>query len=314
MRRAIALREPSGVLFDRLWRSQKPPTTPAATESQSVASEPRSGATCVSDQQEDDVAVPTNKNPRKHVNWRHHRSHFSALVKPSTTRGLEIGAFDLPLIEPEEGHCDFADYNDQPWLLDAAERMAGHSPEFVVPVTYSVRDGYESLPRNYDWIAASHIIEHIPDVLGWLVTLADHLKPDGILFLTIPDKRYIFDIHRHETTFSQVAARHRIGLTRPSFEQVFDSLYYSIPVLAHDVWVGSPIDPPRRDYEAAHLNAERAEHEYIDAHCSVFTPDSFLELASDLISCGLIPYRLERIKEPPPGGCDFSASLVRISS
>lgn len=258
-----------------------------------------------------DEAAPGNGNPRKHPFWRYHRAHFSALVRPQGAKGLEIGAFDLPLIEPEEGYCDFADFNDHAFLLEVAAQKAGHAPEFVVPVTYSLREGYDHLPCDYDWIAASHVIEHIPDVLGWLRTLSTHLKSGGVLFLTVPDKRYTFDIHRSDTTFAQVVARHHAGLTQPSWEQVFDHTYHAVPVLPHDVWVGNAITPPPQAYEAAVQTAERTRHEYTDAHCSVFTPKSFRALADALIAHDLMPFRLHEILDPPSGGWDFSVSLIR---
>jgi SAM-dependent methyltransferase len=45
----------------------------------------------------------------------------------------------------------------------------------------------------YDWIIASHVIEHVPDFISYLQQCEELLKPYGILSLVIPDKRYCFD-------------------------------------------------------------------------------------------------------------------------
>ena len=45
----------------------------------------------------------------------------------------------------------------------------------------------------YDWIIASHVIEHVPNFISYLQQCEAMLKPDGILSFIIPDKRYCFD-------------------------------------------------------------------------------------------------------------------------
>ena len=51
----------------------------------------------------------------------------------------------------------------------------------------------------YDWIIASHVIEHTPDLISFLAECERLLKPTGMLSLAIPDKRYCFD-YFHGTT------------------------------------------------------------------------------------------------------------------
>ncbi|MCY7273284.1 MAG: class I SAM-dependent methyltransferase [Phormidesmis sp. CAN_BIN44] len=44
-----------------------------------------------------------------------------------------------------------------------------------------------------DYVIASHVIEHVPDFIGWLSEVRGILKPGGILSLAIPDKRQCLD-------------------------------------------------------------------------------------------------------------------------
>lgn len=249
-------------------------------------------------------------NPRRNYRFFLHRDHFTKCVDLSSTRGLEIGAHDLAMVEPDEGKCDFADFRTTGELIDLAERQEGHNPEYVVPVKYDLRNGYQSIGDKYDWIVAAHVVEHIPDLIGWINTLSGLLKTGGLVFLVIPDRRFTFDYHRRVTTFSDVVETHRNRLTIPSFAQVFDHHYYT-----HDnidpgmIWQGHPVPPPKRDYQGALGAAERALLGFEDAHCSVFTPESFTALMNDMMRSGLIKMHLQDMRATGLHQLDFSAVL-----
>jgi hypothetical protein len=56
----------------------------------------------------------------------------------------------------------------------------------------------------YDWIIASHVIEHTPNLISFLQQCEVLLKADGILSLVIPDKRYCFDYFSTTSTTGHV--------------------------------------------------------------------------------------------------------------
>jgi hypothetical protein len=88
---------------------------------------------------------------------------------------------------------------------------AGHSPEFVVPIDFILKNaGWDSIASGYDWIAAAHVIEHAPSMIDWLRSVGDTLKEGGILFLVVPDKRYTFDFFRPESTLGKIFEDHLI--------------------------------------------------------------------------------------------------------
>ena len=78
-----------------------------------------------------------SQNPRRDARFHLHRSHFLEYVDLSKERGLEIGEFDLPLVEPSEGRCDLADWNTAEFLRDLAKRRPGHNPDYVGPVQFN---------------------------------------------------------------------------------------------------------------------------------------------------------------------------------
>jgi hypothetical protein len=257
----------------------------------------------------------TTQNPRRDARFDLHRAHFVQYVDPKNSYGLEIGAFDLPIVEPHEGRCAFADWNTSDYLKDLASRLAGHNADFVVPVQYNLKDGYDQIGSEHDWVSASHVIEHVPNVIGWLNQLESKLKIGGIVFLVIPDKRYFYDLFRSESTFTDALVALRASQTHPSFAQVFDHFYYSVPgVVAHEVWAGNAVPRPTLDFAGALALAEKAETEYIDAHCWVFTPQGFSSLIQSIIDARMTGFDLVDLRPTAAGQLDFSAVLRKTGN
>ena len=78
-----------------------------------------------------------------------------------------------------------------------------------MPVDFIWDDGKplrEAIPANlvFDYVIASHVIEHAPDMIGWLRQVAGVLRTGGILSLAVPDKRFTFDEGRELTTLDQL--------------------------------------------------------------------------------------------------------------
>jgi hypothetical protein len=252
-------------------------------------------------------------NPRRDPTFWCHHDHFAATVDIKTTVGLEIGAMDLPLVEPGEGYCDYADFRNTGELRELASRTAGHNPEFVVPVAYNLCDGYEIITRTYDWIAAAHVVEHVPDLIWWFDVLHSKLHEGGIVFLVVPDKRFTFDYHRRLTNLSDIVTAHQQQLRTPSFKQVFDHYFYTTNQIdPGHIWKGVRPEPALRNYAVAIDRAENALRTYEDAHCSVFTPESFNVLINELLVSGLLKFRLESLRPTPLHQLDFSAILRRV--
>jgi hypothetical protein len=252
-------------------------------------------------------------NPRRTPTFWHHRDHLVRTVDLQSTVGLEIGALDLPFVEPGEGECDFADFRTTEELRELARRTVGHNPDFVVPVLYNLREGYDAISKTYDWIAASHVVEHVPDLIGWFEVLYAKLNAGGVVYLVVPDKRFTFDYHRRLTNLSDVVTAHQQQLRTPSFKQVFDHYFYTTNQIdPGDLWKGVRPEPPMRNYAVAIDRAENAIKTYEDAHCSVFTPESFNELMNELMVSGLSKFRLESLRPTPLHQLDFTAVLRRI--
>jgi hypothetical protein len=164
----------------------------------------------------------------------------------------------------------------------------------------------------YDWIIASHVIEHVPDLISFLQQSEALLKPTGILSLVIPDKRYCFDYFSSSSSTGNVLdAEKRV---RPTHGQIFDHFANASKRNGVIAWSS---DVPGGADELMHTFAGAQEQwsrsvstaDYIDVHCWRFTPASFRLLVSDLLNLGLIG--LEIKAEFDTTGCEFYASLCK---
>ena len=133
---------------------------------------------------------------------------------------------------------------------------------------------------RYDYAIASHVIEHIPDPLGWLEQLFQVLRPGGIVSLAVPDKRFTFDYFREITPPADLLEAYWERRRRPTPRQVFDLYAHAVHVSAAAAWERSfhPGELPRwNSLEVAMVKAERARDEYVDCHCTVWTPEALLQ-------------------------------------
>src|SRR5688572_18533539 len=102
---------------------------------------------------------------------------LSELVDVSKKDGLEIGACDLPTVPPGAGRCEFADFR----TADEMARLWSLPPETVMPVKYVLRRDekvHTQVGRSFDYVVLCHVIEHVPNVIGYINDLR-HLLNDG---------------------------------------------------------------------------------------------------------------------------------------
>lgn len=164
----------------------------------------------------------------------------------------------------------------------------------------------------YDWIIASHVVEHVPDLIGFLKECESLLKPDGILSLIIPDKRYCFDFFSARSTTGQVLDAWQQKRTRPSPGQVFDYVANSSTRRGKISWKrdwrgGATGLLHTFDQAQALWRQSQSTEEYIDVHCWRFTPKSFRLMLSDLQRLSLLG--LEIKTEFGTSGTEFHVSL-----
>jgi predicted SAM-dependent methyltransferase len=124
--------------------------------------------------------------------------------------GLEIGALHNPLPVPPGARVRYVDRM-------ATEDLRRQYPELDGKplVEVDVVDDGERLPTvpdaSVDFVIANHFLEHCQDPIGALGTMFRVVRPGGIVYLAVPDKRFTFDVEREVTPPEHVLDDHREG-------------------------------------------------------------------------------------------------------
>jgi hypothetical protein len=160
--------------------------------------------------------------------------------------------------------------------------------------------------HTFQAIIASHVIEHIPDFIGFFQSAQHLLNPDsGVLVLAVPDKRFCFDAFRPVSTTGRILEAHTQNVQRHSRAALFDHLAYSVHADDRCAWgretpsklsFSSNIETALSIFEAWSSDSSAP---YIDCHGWQFTPASFELLIMELSELGLIDWRIDWIKPRP---------------
>lgn len=125
-------------------------------------------------------------------------------------QGLEIGALHNPLPLPPQAQVRYVDRFDVIELRRHYPELHGQS---FVPI--DIVDDGEKLTTvedgSQDFVIANHFLEHCEDPIGTLKNHFRVLRPDGFLYLAVPDKRFTFDANRPLTPLGHLYSDHLHG-------------------------------------------------------------------------------------------------------
>lgn len=205
--------------------------------------------------------------------------------------GIEIGALHKPLPLPPAANVQYVD------RMPTAE-LRKHYPElrdWPLVEPHIVDDGEKLTTisdNSLDFVIANHFIEHTEDPLS---TIANHLrvlKPGGILYMAVPDKRQTFDIDREVTPIDHIVRDRREGPLVSRAEHYADWARHVDK--AEDV--------------AAHAQA-LMERSY-SIHFHVWTPEAFRELLQHARDEEGLPFDVEELVQ---NGFEFICILRKTA-
>ena len=75
----------------------------------------------------------------------------------------------------------------------------------------TARNSLRSNAGSQDFIIANHFIEHTEDPIGTIKRFLTVLRPQGILYMAVPDKRFTFDLERPLTSLEHLLRDHTEG-------------------------------------------------------------------------------------------------------
>jgi SAM-dependent methyltransferase len=232
--------------------------------------------------------------------------------------GLEIGPLDRPLVNKADGCVLHIDYLSTDELRKKYANDPNVNVEKIVEVDVichqtTLAQALGDRPKA-DYIVASHVMEHVPDPLGWLEDLRAVLQPGGEIRLAVPDRRFTFDYLRAETRLCDVVNAYLQRTRIPLPPSVLDCCYNVAEVDAVQAW-SEPLDPQRlkkrNSPDTALVLARDAlqNGNYHDVHCWVFTPHSFSKLFEEVATLGLINFSCERLEETARHEIEFFVTL-----
>jgi predicted SAM-dependent methyltransferase len=235
-----------------------------------------------------------------------------------TKRGLEIGPSFSPIVPKSEGwNVETIDHATREQLI---EKYRSHNVDLTkIEQVDWVWDGQAldellGIERrgSYDYFVASHVIEHYPDLLGFLNDVESLLRVDGVLSLVIPDKRHCFDFFKPLSLTGAVLAANHHGLKRHSKRTAFEHIAYSCFRDGVGAWnesqVGELAFAHTLEQALGAFSAQNdADSEYVDYHAWHFVPSSFLLIIEELRALGKTTFEVAKTFEG--AGCEFYVTL-----
>ncbi|MDE2334548.1 MAG: methyltransferase domain-containing protein [Rhodospirillales bacterium] len=165
---------------------------------------------------------------------------------------------------------------------------------------------------SYDLLIASHVIEHLPDLIGFFTSASRLLARDARIALAVPDKRYCFDVLKPWTTTGDIL--NAKGSARHNSKTSWNQIIYSATADSAFAWGQHEVSEIRLISTLAHARlalqnfSDDATLPYRDNHAWQFTPSSFALAIFELGVLGEIDWHIADIT--PAIGCEFLVTLA----
>jgi len=244
------------------------------------------------------------------------RGRLLGEIVPRESFGLEIGPLHFPMVRRDEGRILYVDYAPAETLRENFRHPGADPVDIVeVDVVWGDQPLRDAVGEPADYVLARHVIEHVPDLIGWLLEIHATLRPGGVLGLEVPDRRHTFDVWRPASGAGEIVEAYLKGYRQPSLRQVFDAAAWSRDTGEARPPSGLPSETLRRLKPAFDMvKALACAPRYVDVHCWVFTPEHFLDTAEALARIGCFPFAIDALFPTEPGNDDFQVRLRAAAS
>jgi SAM-dependent methyltransferase len=207
----------------------------------------------------------------------HRKCHGYSLMRPHLEGkyGLEIGGpsriFCRDHLIPVYGVCSRIDAcnfsSDTIWTTDADSRMFG--ARFGKQFVAEARDFRAVADGNYDFVLASHVLEHVANPLRALSEWKRVVRVGGTILCILPHKRRTFDHKREFTSLEHIEEDYRAD------RQEDDLTHLDEILRLHDL----NLDPPAGSWIEFRKRCLR-NAEFRAMHHHVFSPETLISMAS----------------------------------
>lgn len=222
--------------------------------------------------------------------------------------GLEVAPYFNPAIDADKYDVRYTDYIGTEEILRKAADNPGAAGKKIPEINFVWEPG-KSLKDCvnedilFDYALASHVIEHVPNTIGWLNHILETMKVGGILALAVPDRRSTMDYYRRETTLAELVGNWIQNPAIPTPTQVVDFLAQSFYDDRNEANGFKMLDVKNTPFEKIdrHYSDDDAlmfaamtynQNHYLDVHCTVWTPDTFVEVFERVVGMKLMNVKL----------------------
>ena len=229
-----------------------------------------------------------------------------------------------PIVTKDQGEIYYLDHLSTDDLRKKYANDPSIDKSRIVDVSFVAPDGDLATAcagKQFDYVVASHVIEHIPNMIGWLRDIAGLLHLGGKLSLAIPDKRFTFDHYRFLTPLGDLVEAFLEHRKVASPKDVFDNCSNVAVVDHRGVWEGtwtqttqSVTKHYRIDQAFEIARKQFLSPDYFDVHCTVVTPESFLNTLADVARLGLLDFVCVDFYDTAMFEIEFFVTLEKVRS
>lgn len=236
-------------------------------------------------------------------------------------KGIEIGPLASPLVKKQDGDVRYVDRATTEVIKAWYSKAKNLDLKSIVPIDYVWGDASLTEATGhkeyFDYCIAAHVIEHVPDLVGWLQEISAILTPGGIASFSAPDRRYTFDFLRPPTIVADIVEAYLLKRRKPAIRHIFDHFSSFAEIDVSEAWKeefdGSVLRPEKKFSDVLDICKDALENDkYIDSHCWVFTASSFLQLLSALNQMNLIDFKINRFFGVEENNHEFVIQLEKM--
>lgn len=220
--------------------------------------------------------------------------------------GLEIAPYFDPCLRAPKYNIMYTDYisNEEIQAKAAENPDVVHSPPLIDFTWNPGKPLKDCAPEglSFDYALASHVMEHVPNPIGWLNNVLSILKIGGRLAIFLPSKKFSFDCYRVETQYHQLVEWWIEQPPIPTTGQLIDFMGNAISVYHDTVFneEGVVVDgkPHYGDSNAIDAGVFVYQNQnYLDVHCTVWNGSTFPDIFDRIIKNGLMNVSIDLVSE-----------------
>jgi SAM-dependent methyltransferase len=254
----------------------------------------------------------------------HRRDTLQSYLPISNGVGLEVAPNWAPIVTKAESdvlYCDYLTYDE---LVSRELTNIGRINHGLwvqrLDFVWEAGKALEACAppgAKFDYIVSSHVLEHVPDFLGYLYQMRTVLRDSGVIAFALPDIRGSGEYFRRASSVGELLNAYLTAQQKPSPAQTYD-WYQNFFLFRNVPLEGETLSGVERgvakDADCLAL-AERAVAEYMDVHCWAFSKSTFADTIGELKSIGLFDFDIEALDSSAPTATGHGSEFyVKLSS